>query len=102
MKNKGNESQNIETMVKTNNGFEIADVDLKLRGPGNMMGTQQSGLMNLQIADLAKDSKILQEARKMAQEIIENDPELKSLENNKMNEFLSSDQKTQTQWSRIS
>ena len=92
----------IETMVKTNNGFEIADVDLKLRGPGNMMGTQQSGLMNLQIADLAKDSKILQEARKMAQEIIENDPELKSLENNKMNEFLSSDQKTQTQWSRIS
>ncbi|OJJ20250.1 ATP-dependent DNA helicase RecG [marine bacterium AO1-C] len=92
----------IDTMVKTNNGFEIADVDLKLRGPGNMMGTQQSGLMNLQIADLAKDSKILQEARKMAQEIIEEDSELQSLENNKMKDFLNTDQKTQTQWSRIS
>jgi ATP-dependent DNA helicase RecG len=92
----------LDTMVKTNNGFEIADVDLKLRGPGNMMGTQQSGLMNLQIADLAKDGKILQEARKMAQEIIEEDPELESLENNKMKEFMSIDHKTQTQWSRIS
>ncbi|WP_299459142.1 ATP-dependent DNA helicase RecG [uncultured Microscilla sp.] len=92
----------LETMVKTNNGFEIADVDLKLRGPGNMMGTQQSGLMNLQIADLAKDGKILQEARKMAQEIIEEDPELESLENSKMKEFMNIDQKTQTQWSRIS
>ena len=66
------------------------------------MGTQQSGLMNLQIADLAKDSKILQEARKMAQEIIEEDPELTSLENNKMKDFLNTDQRTQTQWSRIS
>ncbi|PJC61746.1 MAG: ATP-dependent DNA helicase RecG, partial [Flavobacteriales bacterium CG_4_9_14_0_2_um_filter_32_27] len=53
----------METMVRTNDGFEIAEVDLKLRGPGDIQGTQQSGLLNLKLADLAKDGQILQAAR---------------------------------------
>src|SRR5690554_1120574 len=53
----------METMVRTNDGFEISEVDLKLRGPGDIMGKQQSGVLNLQIADLVKDKDILQLAR---------------------------------------
>ncbi len=53
----------LETMCRTNNGFEIAEVDLELRGPGDLTGTQQSGVMDLLIADLAKDGAILKEAR---------------------------------------
>ena len=49
----------IDTMVKTNNGFEIAEVDLKIRGPGNIMGTQQCGVLNLKIADISKDHDLL-------------------------------------------
>ncbi|HHP7240938.1 MAG TPA: ATP-dependent DNA helicase RecG [Cyclobacteriaceae bacterium] len=71
----------METMTRTNNGFEIADEDLKLRGPGNLMGTQQSGLLNLKIADLAKDHDILKLARRAAQNIYQDDPKLESKEN---------------------
>jgi ATP-dependent DNA helicase RecG len=53
----------MQTMVSTNDGFEIAEVDLKLRGPGNLMGTQQSGVLNLQIADIVRDRDILALAR---------------------------------------
>ena len=53
----------VQTMVKTNNGFEIAEVDLKLRGPGNILGTQQSGILRLKIADIVKDNKLLKIAR---------------------------------------
>ncbi|WP_375239227.1 ATP-dependent DNA helicase RecG [Aurantibacter sp.] len=72
----------LNTMVKTNDGFEIAEVDLKLRGPGDIMGTQQSGILNLRIADVVKDSEILQHARYHAKEILKKDPNL-SLEENK-------------------
>ncbi len=65
----------IQTMVGTNDGFEIAEADLKLRGPGNIEGTQQSGIMNLRLADLAKDGRILQAARRWAQHLLEHDPE---------------------------
>lgn len=71
----------LETMVKTNDGFEIAEVDLKLRGPGNLMGTQQSGVLNLRIADIVKDSKILQKARSVAIEVLQRDNNLSSVEN---------------------
>ncbi|MEZ4974911.1 MAG: ATP-dependent DNA helicase RecG, partial [Cyclobacteriaceae bacterium] len=64
------------TMVKTNNGFEIAETDLKLRGPGDLMGTQQSGALDLLIADLGKDAAVLKVARETAIRILENDPEL--------------------------
>jgi ATP-dependent DNA helicase RecG len=66
----------LKTMVQTQNGFEIADADLKLRGPGDIMGTRQSGLLDLKLADLSKDSKILQFARQTAQQILKDDPDL--------------------------
>jgi ATP-dependent DNA helicase RecG len=68
-------------MCETNNGFEIADVDLRLRGPGNIDGTQQSGMINLRLADLAKDGQLLQLARDTASEILEKDPGLSAPEN---------------------
>jgi ATP-dependent DNA helicase RecG len=66
----------LETMVSTNDGFEIAEVDLKLRGPGDLMGTQQSGVLNLKIADIVKDNDILKTARWYAQKILKEDPSL--------------------------
>ncbi|MEC3907934.1 ATP-dependent DNA helicase RecG [Tamlana sp. 2201CG12-4] len=66
----------LETMVKTNDGFEIAEVDLRLRGPGDIMGTQQSGVLNLKIADIIKDNDILQHARYHAKNILKIDPTL--------------------------
>ncbi len=66
----------METMVQTNDGFEIAEVDLKLRGPGDLMGTQQSGVLNLKIADIVKDANILKRAREIAFEILKKDPNL--------------------------
>lgn len=78
-----NESKTrMETMVKTNDGFEIAEVDLKLRGPGDLMGKQQSGVMQLQIADLVKDQQILQIARNYAIQTLQEDCSL-NLEKNK-------------------
>ncbi|PWA04807.1 ATP-dependent DNA helicase RecG [Flavobacterium psychrotolerans] len=66
----------METMVRTNDGFEIAEVDLKLRGPGDLMGTQQSGVLNLQIADIVRDRDILQLARNYAVKILKDDAPL--------------------------
>ncbi|MFL1012722.1 DUF559 domain-containing protein [Flavisericum labens] len=71
----------LETMVKTSDGFEIAEVDLKLRGPGDIMGTQQSGVLNLKIADIIKDKSILQGARHLAKKTINEDPSLSNAEN---------------------
>ena len=71
----------LETMVKTNDGFEIAEVDLRLRGPGDIMGTQQSGVLNLKIADIIKDNDILQLARHHAKQTLQNDPSLSNTEN---------------------
>ncbi|MGV6827897.1 MAG: ATP-dependent DNA helicase RecG [Flavobacteriales bacterium] len=72
----------LETMVKTSDGFEIAEVDLRLRGPGDLMGTQQSGVLNLRIADIMKDQDILKVARSYALQILKKDPSL-LLEENK-------------------
>ena len=66
----------LETMVQTNDGFEIAEVDLKLRGPGDLMGTQQSGLLNLKLADIVKDNQILKSARYHAIQLLNSDPKL--------------------------
>ena len=71
----------LETMVRTNDGFELAEVDLKLRGPGDLMGTQQSGILNLKIADIVKDNDILQLARNYAMAILKDDPTLSKEEN---------------------
>jgi ATP-dependent DNA helicase RecG len=92
----------LETMVRTNNGFEIADIDLKLRGPGDLMGTQQSGVLDLLIADLAKDAKILQASRAVAQDLLEQDPTLSLPENENIRRHIQSLSKNTINWSRIS
>jgi len=92
----------IETMVRTTNGFEIADVDLKLRGPGDLMGTQQSGILDLLIADLSKDAIILQTARQAATELLEKDPKLDLSENILIKNHIRSQKKSAVNWSRIS
>jgi ATP-dependent DNA helicase RecG len=92
----------IDTMVKTNNGFEISETDLKLRGPGDLMGTQQSGALALMISDLAKDGAILQRAREVAIEVLNQDPELENPENKVIRTQIDSTRKTVVNWSRIS
>ncbi|WP_415038186.1 ATP-dependent DNA helicase RecG [Flavobacterium sp.] len=76
----GDTKTRMETMVRTNDGFEIAEVDLKLRGPGDIMGTQQSGVLNLQIADIVKDKDILLLARQYALQILKDDAGLQKPE----------------------
>ncbi len=71
----------LKTMVETNDGFKIAEVDLKLRGPGNLLGTQQSGILNLKIADIVKDATLLKTARTIAMELLDKDPDLNAPEN---------------------
>ncbi|RZK38388.1 MAG: ATP-dependent DNA helicase RecG, partial [Hymenobacter sp.] len=92
----------LETMVRTNNGFEIADIDLKLRGPGDLMGTQQSGVLDLLIADLAKDGRILSESRAAAQALLSEDPGLERPENRNIRQHIDSLPPTAVNWSRIS
>jgi ATP-dependent DNA helicase RecG len=92
----------ISTMVKTNNGFEIAEIDLQLRGPGDLQGTQQSGVLDLHIADLAKDQKILQEARITAQEIVDSDPYLEHPGYAELRKYIASQSKSREAWGRIS
>lgn len=92
----------LETMVRTNDGFEIAEVDLKLRGPGDIQGTQQSGLLNLKIADLAKDGQIVQLARNEAIEILKEDANLQLPKNTRLINALAELKRTKVNWSRIS
>ena len=66
----------LNTMVKTNNGFEIAEIDLQLRGPGNIEGTQQSGVLDLKIANLATDQELLIQIRRIVEDIFKEDPQL--------------------------
>jgi ATP-dependent DNA helicase RecG len=98
----GNEAkERIKIMTSTNNGFEIAEKDLELRGPGEIEGTRQSGALNFRLADLVKDKPILEAAKKIAEQIIEEDPELESAENLRLKNFLQS-LHGKTPWSRIS
>ncbi len=89
-------------MVRTNDGFEIAETDLQLRGPGDLQGTQQSGIMDLRIADIVKDEKILKFARSLASEIISNDPMLSKKENDILALHLLNMDKKQQNWGLIS
>ncbi len=92
----------LETMVRTSDGFEIAEVDLKLRGPGDMMGTQQSGVLNLRIADIIKDSEILKIARSYAMQTLKADPNLSSEENSAIKNTYSQLVKYRNIWNYIS
>ena len=88
-------------MTTTNNGFEIAEKDLELRGPGEIEGTKQSGVLNFKLADLVKDKLILEAAKKIAEQLIENDPELENPANQPLKNYLLS-LHGKTPWSRIS
>jgi ATP-dependent DNA helicase RecG len=93
----------LETMVRTNDGFEIAEVDMKLRGPGDMEGTQQSGIgFDLKIANLGKDGEILQLARNFANDILDEDPFLQKEKNQLLLKNLLSSKDTSFDWSSIS
>ncbi|WP_456424342.1 ATP-dependent DNA helicase RecG [Lutibacter sp.] len=92
----------IETMVNTSDGFKIAEVDLKLRGPGNLMGTQQSGVLNLRIADIVKDVHLLKMARKEAIDLLTVDSRLKDPENVFIRVAYQELSKNSTIWSNIS
>jgi len=89
-------------MVRNNDGFEIAEVDLKLRGPGDMAGTQQSGVVDLHLADLAKDSQLLQYARVAAIDVLDKDPELELPDNKVIRSQFVVLNKGRLNWSRIS
>ncbi len=92
----------LKTMVETSDGFKIAEVDLKLRGPGNVMGTQQSGVLNLKIADVVKDTSILYKARNAAIEILQDDPNLLKPANLCIHKTYAEISKTTGAWSNIS
>jgi len=92
----------IDTMVRTSDGFEIAEVDLKLRGPGDILGTQQSGIVDLRIANLARDEQIIQLARNTANDILKDDPELKKEKNTKLLLQIKKIEKYGELWGRIS
>src|SRR5690606_32280090 len=99
----GTESKKrLDTMVRTNDGFEIAEMDMKLRGPGDLEGTQQSGIgFDLKIANLSKDGEILKLARDVASDLLEKDSYLQLEENRVLLESLKSKQ-TDFNWSAIS
>jgi ATP-dependent DNA helicase RecG len=91
----------LETMVRTSDGFEISEIDLQLRGPGNIEGTQQSGVLDLKLADLAQDQELLQKARNTVIQIFEEDPELIKEENALLRNYFE-EKKDGITWNKIS
>lgn len=92
----------LQTMTETNDGFKIAKTDLLLRGPGDMMGTQQSGVLNLRIADIVADANILQKARNVAIEVLKKDPNLKRSNNINIYNTYVQISKNKAIWANIS
>jgi ATP-dependent DNA helicase RecG len=94
--------ERIATMLRTNDGFEIADADLRLRGPGDLQGTRQSGVMDLRLADLVEDAHLLQVARKCADDLLSQDPALTAPDHAVLLLALQSKRQPRISWSRIS
>lgn len=92
----------LNAMVETNDGFEIANFDLQLRGPGDLQGTRQSGMLDFKIADLTKDEKLVAYTRNYAQQILEKDPDLSLPEHKRLAETLEKLMQRDTNWSVIS
>ena len=92
----------IETMVRTNDGFEIAEQDLRLRGPGDIMGTQQSGVLDFKLADLAKDAQLVQLTKQHVDELLIRDPDLVLKESFFIRKELIRQSKLKPNWSNIS
>ena len=93
--------ERIKIITSSTDGFVIAEKDLELRGPGEIEGTRQSGTLNFRLADLVKDKPILDAAKKIADELVENDPEFESADNLRLKNYLVS-LHGKTPWSRIS
>ncbi len=91
----------LDTMVRTNNGFEISEIDLQLRGPGNIEGTQQSGITDLKVADLVADQQLLIQARQCVEEIFAHDPQL-ALPKNQVLQIALQSKNTGLSWEKIS
>jgi ATP-dependent DNA helicase RecG len=92
----------MQTMVETNDGFRISEVDLQLRGPGDLSGTQQSGLpINLKLTDLSKDGMIIKLAREAAEDLLNEDPNLTKVEHQMIRSHVERQNKGKMDWSRI-
>ena len=89
-------------MVRTNDGFEIAEQDLKMRGPGDIMGTQQSGVLDFKLADLARDGQIIQLAKIDVDDLLKKDPDLTLSENQSIRQELIRQMRLKPNWSNIS
>ena len=94
--------QRLQTMVETNDGFEIAEADMRLRGAGDLEGTRQSGILDLKLADIVRDEQMLRQARFMAQKILDNDPQLEKLENQRIVRHLNYLNSKKSEWAMIS
>ena len=94
--------ERLQTMVATNDGFEISEADLRLRGPGDLMGTQQSGVLQLKIADIVKDGETLKIARSYSQEVLREDPDLNHPDHLGVRQTLSAILKFKNIWHHIS
>lgn len=94
--------QRLDAMVATTDGFEIANFDLKLRGPGDLQGTQQSGILDFKIADLIKDEKMVAYTRNLAKALLEKDPDLSQPENASMARHLAKLMRKNVYWGMIS
>ncbi|MBP7557709.1 MAG: ATP-dependent DNA helicase RecG [Chitinophagaceae bacterium] len=93
--------ERLQIMTQTGNGFEIAEKDLELRGPGDIAGTRQSGMLDFKLADIVRDRPLVDAAKTLVMDVLEKDPDLDSAENLRLKNFLQA-QKRQTSWSKIS
>jgi len=94
--------ERLDVICKSNDGFAIAEADLKLRGPGDIAGTRQSGAFEFKVANLVEDQAILRTARSFAEDIVIRDPALQSPEHANLARFLTTEYKYKQDWSRIS
>lgn len=94
--------QRLDAMVSTNDGFEIANIDLKLRGPGDLQGTQQSGILDFKLADLIRDEKLVAYTRNLAMSLLDNDPDLSKLQNAPIARYLAELMRRNVFWGMIS
>ena len=92
----------IKTMTSTNDGFKVAEVDMEIRGPGNLLGTQQSGLLNFKIGNIIQDKEILEYANKDVKNILSKDPKLLSIENKLIRNEFNSIKTNSVLWKHIS
>ncbi|HNX21191.1 MAG TPA: helicase-related protein, partial [Bacteroidales bacterium] len=94
--------QRLQAMVATNDGFEIANIDLRLRGPGDIQGTRQSGVLDFKLADLIQDEKLVSFTRKLAIELLNVDPDIVQIQNKPIRDYLITLLNKNNYWGKIS